>query len=235
MVTGFRSEQIRDGEVKRADLNTTTTGSAVITKIIAGTNISITSTGVDAGTGDVTIDATGGTASLTQITSQTVSGASVGDPVYWNNSNSRWEQATSATVKPSGIYVGSSIVVLSGYATGLSGLTAGNFYYMGNSGGLTTTVTGTKVGQAKSTTELIVNLEANTGIIASDITSGTLDTARLASASIALTKLETQADQTFLGNVSGGAASPIALTTTQVKTSLKYYDVELLAFLGMGD
>lgn len=63
-VTGLRGRQILDGDVVRADLNTTTAGSAVITRIIAGTNISITSTGVDAGTGDVTINATGGGSSL---------------------------------------------------------------------------------------------------------------------------------------------------------------------------
>jgi hypothetical protein len=59
-VTGLRGRQIKDGDVFRNDINTTTSGSAVITKIIAGTNITISSTGVDAGTGDVTINATGG-------------------------------------------------------------------------------------------------------------------------------------------------------------------------------
>jgi hypothetical protein len=50
-----------DGTLGRADLNTTTAGNAVITKIINGnTNTaSITSTGVDSGTGDVTITITG--------------------------------------------------------------------------------------------------------------------------------------------------------------------------------
>ena len=52
-------EDIKDGSVKRVELNTTNTGEAVITKVIAGANISITSTGVDDGTGDVTIEATG--------------------------------------------------------------------------------------------------------------------------------------------------------------------------------
>lgn len=59
-VTGLRGRQILDGDVTRADVNTSTSGSALITKLIAGTNITITSTGVDAGTGDVTINATGG-------------------------------------------------------------------------------------------------------------------------------------------------------------------------------
>jgi len=48
---------IRDDDVGRDDLNTTDTGKAVITKIIAGTGIAITETGVDDGTGDVTINA----------------------------------------------------------------------------------------------------------------------------------------------------------------------------------
>lgn len=55
--TTIRGQQIKDGDVTRADLNTTTSGSAVITKVIAGTNVSISSTGVNAGTGDVTINA----------------------------------------------------------------------------------------------------------------------------------------------------------------------------------
>lgn len=59
--TDVRSEQIRDGSgVKRADLDVTTSGSAVIVKLIAGTGISLESTGPDAGTGDVTISVSGG-------------------------------------------------------------------------------------------------------------------------------------------------------------------------------
>lgn len=58
-VTGLRGRQILDDSVVRGDLNTTTAGDAVIRKIIAGTGVSISSTGVDAGTGDVTINATG--------------------------------------------------------------------------------------------------------------------------------------------------------------------------------
>jgi hypothetical protein len=47
-----------DGTVLRADLNTTTAGSAVITKVLAGTGISISAfTGADSGTGDVTLAA----------------------------------------------------------------------------------------------------------------------------------------------------------------------------------
>lgn len=58
--TLLRGEQVTDGSIKRDDLNVSTAGQAVIRKVIAGTNISLTYTGTDSGTGDVTINATGG-------------------------------------------------------------------------------------------------------------------------------------------------------------------------------
>lgn len=60
MRTEIRTNQIEDGGVTRDDLNTADTGKAVVRKIIQGTGISISSTGVDSGTGDVEINATGG-------------------------------------------------------------------------------------------------------------------------------------------------------------------------------
>jgi len=53
--TQVRSNQLKDGDVKRVDLNTTTSGDAVITKVVAGNNVTIYSTGTDAGTGDVEV------------------------------------------------------------------------------------------------------------------------------------------------------------------------------------
>jgi hypothetical protein len=58
--TQITGTQIRDGSVQRKDLDVTTTGQAVIRKVIAGSGISLSWTGVDAGTGDVTISSTGG-------------------------------------------------------------------------------------------------------------------------------------------------------------------------------
>lgn len=55
--TQISGEQILDQSIKRADLDTTTPGNAIVTKLVAGTGISLNSTGVDAGTGDVTINA----------------------------------------------------------------------------------------------------------------------------------------------------------------------------------
>ena len=54
--TQVRSHQLRDDDISRDDMNTTDTGKALILKVVAGNNVEISSTGVDAGTGDVTID-----------------------------------------------------------------------------------------------------------------------------------------------------------------------------------
>jgi len=53
--TQVRSQQLEDEGVKRDDLNSTTTGQAVVKKLVEGTGVQLTSTGVDAGTGDVTV------------------------------------------------------------------------------------------------------------------------------------------------------------------------------------
>lgn len=54
--TEIRSGQIKDSTVNKDDIDVSTTGKALVTKIIAGTNITLGSTGVDAGTGDVTVN-----------------------------------------------------------------------------------------------------------------------------------------------------------------------------------
>lgn len=59
--TQIPTRQIGDQQVTRPDLNVDVVGEAVVAKIIAGTNVTITETGADPGTGDVTINASGGT------------------------------------------------------------------------------------------------------------------------------------------------------------------------------
>ncbi len=53
--TLLEADDIASGALTRALLNTTTPGSAVIAKVIAGAGVSLAYTGADAGTGDVTI------------------------------------------------------------------------------------------------------------------------------------------------------------------------------------
>jgi hypothetical protein len=55
--TNVTGRLIQDGSVQREDLNVSSSGQAVITKVIAGEGVTISSTGIDPGTGDVTISA----------------------------------------------------------------------------------------------------------------------------------------------------------------------------------
>jgi hypothetical protein len=53
--TQINGTLIGDGTVARADINTSVAGQALITKLLVGTGLTATRTGVDVGTGDVTI------------------------------------------------------------------------------------------------------------------------------------------------------------------------------------
>jgi hypothetical protein len=70
-ITLVRKAQIRPLNISRSDINTTTTGSALITKIIVGTGLTLSSTGVDAGTGDATIG-------LSIASASTIGGVKIG-------------------------------------------------------------------------------------------------------------------------------------------------------------
>lgn len=57
--TQVGGNQIKDTDVGREDINIATTGRAMVRKIIQGTGITLSSTGADSGTGDVTINVAG--------------------------------------------------------------------------------------------------------------------------------------------------------------------------------
>jgi hypothetical protein len=59
-ITTIRGQQVLNGTIARADLNVSTVGQAVVAKLIQGTNVTLSSTGGDAGTGDVTISSVNG-------------------------------------------------------------------------------------------------------------------------------------------------------------------------------
>jgi hypothetical protein len=93
--TTVRGTQITNATVQRQDMDTATVGQAMVTKIVQGTNVTLSSTGADSGTGDVTINVpTGGQgpAGLDAVT--TTSGSftvpPVGQTVIVNVVNAAW-------------------------------------------------------------------------------------------------------------------------------------------------
>jgi hypothetical protein len=55
-ITTIRGGQVTDGTVQRVDLDVSTVGQAVVRKLVQGSNVTLSSTGADSGTGDVTIN-----------------------------------------------------------------------------------------------------------------------------------------------------------------------------------
>jgi hypothetical protein len=53
--TVIRGTQVLDGTIQRPDLDVVTAGKAVVVKLVQGSGITLSSTGVDSGTGDVTV------------------------------------------------------------------------------------------------------------------------------------------------------------------------------------
>lgn len=78
-----------------------------------------------------------------------------------------------------------------------------------------------------TSTQTALDLKANlasptfTGTVT--LPSNTVTSGMIAANAVTLAKLATQADQTILGNISGGTAVPVALTATQVATFLAAY------------
>jgi hypothetical protein len=66
--TVVRGGQIKDASIQRADIDVSTVGQSLIAKAVQGRGVKFTSTGGDAGTGDVTIDADPSTTSNASLT-----------------------------------------------------------------------------------------------------------------------------------------------------------------------
>lgn len=80
-ITQLNNRQVLDEGIFRADLNSTTTGNAVIKKAVAGTGISFSSTGIDAGTGDVTINIGAGAITNSMLAGSITSSKLVGTDI----------------------------------------------------------------------------------------------------------------------------------------------------------
>lgn len=102
--TEVRGSQIRDTTIGRADLNVATPGLAVITKIVEGPGISISYTGADVGTGDVTITAGG-------------SNNVVGPASATDNAIARYDTTTGKLIQDSTIFIADSGILQFGGTT----------------------------------------------------------------------------------------------------------------------
>jgi hypothetical protein len=117
--TNVRGGQVKDGSIQRADLDVSTVGSAVIAKLIQGAGIALSSTGGDAGTGDVTI-----TANVTtdQLVCETGAGSAVAGDL--------------GEIKEASIASGSALAITSGTIRNITtiSLTAGDWDLFGRAG-----------------------------------------------------------------------------------------------------
>lgn len=111
--TEVRSKNIFDGAVTRADVNVGTSGSALIRKVVAGTNVSISSTGADAGTGDVTINFNGSGSSYNYSHSYVFSKSSSVTGLMFSSGGPVGNTPTNATAYggTKGIYINRSATV----------------------------------------------------------------------------------------------------------------------------
>ena len=98
----------------------------------------------------------------------------------------------------------------------------------GGGGGTITALTGdvTASGSGSVTATIAAGAVTTAKIAAANITTaliatGNITTALIAANAVTYAKIQTQADQTILGNVSGGAAVPAALTKSQVEALLQ--------------
>jgi hypothetical protein len=111
------------------------------------------------------------TATATAIDNAALDGAVVtGDAVYYDSTSSTFKKALANGAAPQKIigfaHVASSRVFMTGIIGFLTGLTAGNTYYLSTTtaGALTTiipTINAVAVGFSKSTTELMINIQGD--------------------------------------------------------------------------
>jgi len=112
--TQVRGSQILNNTVQRQDLDTSTVGQAVVTKLVQGSNVTFSSTGADAGTGDVTIN-------VASVQGPTGPAGPAGTPA--------WTTASAGFTIPA---IGSTVVVTVADPTWM---TVGEFVYVAGASG----------------------------------------------------------------------------------------------------
>ena len=113
----------------------------------------------------------GGGGEKISLTSQTIdsalNSAGAGTPAFFSAGTSSWKKSTSLSSTVTGLFVGSGEIVLFGRVTGLSGLTAGDIFWLADAGGLTSDVGNStakiKIGFAEATDVMLVDIDVESG------------------------------------------------------------------------
>jgi hypothetical protein len=162
----------------REQLDTATTGQAVITKAIQGTGITLSATGVDAGTGDVTINltvpvalASGGTGQITALAARGSSGLNI-------ESRTAGIANANYTILATDRYVATTTTVFTAARTATlpaaNAVNAGIRLYIGDDGGAITSAFALNIARAgtdtinKQTTSITLTSPFSSIIIESD-------------------------------------------------------------------
>jgi hypothetical protein len=191
--------------ILRQDLNVISPGHAVIRKIIAGSNIELTYTGIDPGTGDVTIS---------YVPSSSSPNPNV---VLFNNTGSGNPSGSSYNGSQS-ITISYNSIGAQGQSPSLTSLT--NLVYSG------TTAFVKMTGANLFTLDTNVYLTANQTITLSGDITGSGNTAistLISNNVVTLAKLAQVSTSTILGRVTGGTGNVEALTSAQATTVLNVF------------
>jgi hypothetical protein len=88
--TLISGKQVKDSSIQRVDLDVSTVGQAVVAKLVQGSNITLSSTGADSGTGDVTVSAAAGINAFTTTAVSSFTVPAVGATTTVNVVDASW-------------------------------------------------------------------------------------------------------------------------------------------------
>lgn len=200
--TNLPGRQITDATVQRQDLDTTTAGQAVVRRLIQGTGISFSSTGVDSGTGDVTINATTG-GSSGWATPVTATGTAVSQNIALPESG----------LTPKDVYV---------FVNGVRWQT-NEYTIVGSTLSMTTNAVGDSIEIIKPAGSQGVKGDTGTfndGTYGDITISSSATVFTLVNKAVSFAKIQDVATGSILGRVTAASGSIEVLTPAQVKTLL---------------
>ena len=160
--------------------------------------------------------------------SATAAGGTVTDFIFTNANGITGNVTTSTTTPTLSLSIDNTSIALGKLAT------QADLTFLGNNTGGAASPLALTVAQAKTMLSLTGTNSGDVALAGENylsiagqvITAADINLATHVTGSLALTSIATQADATILGNNTGGASAPIALTAAQTKTLLSLNNVE---------